>query len=244
MTTIPLSNGNGLVAIVDDEDFERVSRNTWRLTRTGYVSTFFSKKHKLLHRTIMEITDRSIKIDHINGNKLDNRKENLRQATTSQNAWNAGVTKKSSSGYRGAYLCKATNHWRSDLMVNGKRMSLGNYATAEEAAKARDKKALELQGEFARLNFPDFDYTNYEPKPLNVGKLTSTTRGVYWCKYFQMWKAGFHVNKKFIYVGSFDTQEEAAKAINAKRAEVGYKQFRRNEYTDKELNKREDNPQK
>jgi hypothetical protein len=106
---------------------------------------------------ILGINNSKIKIDHKNGNGLDNRKENLRMASTAENARN--LNKKSSnntSGYRGVSFSKRHKNkpWMGRIKFNGKLIHLGYFFTAEEAAKAFDKKAVELFGEFCgRLNF-------------------------------------------------------------------------------------------
>ena len=108
-------------------------------------------KKVYLHRLIMGFPKNKI-VDHINGNKLDNRKSNLRICTQRQNAWNSikkelGV----SSKYKGVHFYKRTGKWQSSIQA-GKRLHLGFFDTEKEAAKAYDFMAKKLRGEYANTN--------------------------------------------------------------------------------------------
>lgn len=146
MKEIPLTNGG--VALVDDEDFESVCLHRWTLHK-GYVSTCINRRRRKLHQIL--IPDRNL-LDHRNGNKLDNRRENLREATNQQNVWNSKA-RPGSSSFKG--VSRTDGRWGAKIKRDGKSKSLGSYATEEEAALAYDRAAEELFGEFARLNFPD-----------------------------------------------------------------------------------------
>lgn len=151
----------GFAAIIDDDDFERVSKFKW-YTRSNGGSKFYaatgtpgdSNKKIYLHRFILEAPS-NLQVDHINGNTMDNRKENLRLCTIQENLRN----KKASGQYKGAiYAGKGRDlakPWSARISHEGKNLYLGYYATAEEAAKAYDKAAKELYGEFAQLNFKE-----------------------------------------------------------------------------------------
>lgn len=151
----------GLEAIVDAEDYEKVSAYSWNAD-SGYARTFQRKKAKgnkltslSMHRVVMNVTDPEIIIDHINGNRLDNRKINLRVATVAQNAQNRKKVKGGSSIYLGVTYHKRDERWQAQVRHAGVRYYAGIYLTEEEAARAYDKKAKELHQEFARLNFPE-----------------------------------------------------------------------------------------
>ena len=106
-----------------------------------------------MHRFIMKPKSNEY-VDHINGDKLDNRKENLRICTKKENQRNQKVRKDNTSGYKGVALM-AGKYWRAYITSGGSRQKhLGNFKTKEEAARAYDEKAKEYFGEFARLNFP------------------------------------------------------------------------------------------
>ena len=93
-------------------------------------------------------------IDHVNGNRADNRWSNLREATPLQNACNKNLCKNSKSGYKGVSFCKRNNKWRAYISVNHKMKHLGYWNTAQEAAHKYDAACLDLHGQFARTNFP------------------------------------------------------------------------------------------
>lgn len=102
-------------------------------------------------------------IDHIDGNPANNRLDNLRLATPAQNAHNSRKRtskRASSSPFKGVFLASKTfpgRPWRAVITQDGESIFLGFFATEVEAAQAYDAKAKELRGEFARLNFPDYD---------------------------------------------------------------------------------------
>lgn len=91
-------------------------------------------------------------IDHIDGDSTNNRIENLRAATQSQNMANSRSKSNNTSGYKGVTYRKDTGKWQSSVMVNGKHISLGSYATKEEAHEAYKAGSLKHFGEFARFD--------------------------------------------------------------------------------------------
>lgn len=137
-------------AIVDDIDFEMVMKHNWGCSN-GYARTDkFS-----MHRFILDFWDLSFDIDHANGNKLDNRRSNLRICTRSQNAINNPARKNTSSIFKGVTMRKNGMSWSAQIAFNGKLINLGTFRVEEAAAKAYDNKAIELYGDFAWLNFPN-----------------------------------------------------------------------------------------
>jgi len=94
-------------------------------------------------------------IDHINGNGLDDRRANMRTCTNQQNMRNLRKRRSGSSIYKGVYYDKRRRTWYARICHNGKNIHLGTFATEIEAARAYDRAARRLFGEFARLNFPD-----------------------------------------------------------------------------------------
>ncbi len=166
MKKIPLRNIKGISiahALVDDEDFIELNKHSWHLnagyaTRNIRVTPGRKGKHKslLLHRVIAN-TPKDLLTDQINGNKLDNRRCNLRYATKSQNAANTPIRKVGVSGYRGVHLHKRTAKWVANIKIDKKTKNLGYYASAREAADIYDKAALIEYGEFAVFNNPVID---------------------------------------------------------------------------------------
>ena len=104
-----------------------------------------------MHRVIMD-APKGMHVDHINGNGLDNRRENLRLCTNSQNHMNRKTHRDSSSKYKGVSWNKRNSKWQAYIGSGIKRKNLGYFASESDAAKAYDIKAKECFGEFARLN--------------------------------------------------------------------------------------------
>lgn len=145
---IPLTKGK--VAIVDDEDYERLSKYKWHYSGRYARRTIMGFKKISMHQDILGTYNGVA--DHINGNRLDNRKQNLRVCSHAGNAMNRKViAKNNTSGYKGVRF--EYKKYRASIQYKGKRIHIGLFETAEEAARAYDKKAKELFGEFARTNF-------------------------------------------------------------------------------------------
>lgn len=137
----------GQTAIVDESDFDRVSQVSWCYRRDGYAHGRYKRKLVLMHRFIMEAPRESL-VDHINGNKLDNRKSNLRLCTFSENAIHRKVKSDNSSGYKGVYFKKEYGRWTSAIQVRGRRKFLGYFDTPEEAYVAYSNAAGSMFGDF------------------------------------------------------------------------------------------------
>ncbi len=144
----------GATAIVDDADFEILSKFNWclwgkyaaRCVRVGG-----KRKRLTMHHAIMN-PPKGMWTDHANRNKLDNRRCNLRCCTPSQNQANRKCTSKL-SGFQG--VTPDRGRWKAHIEIAGEHVNLGRYDTATEAAKIRDGAALHFFKEFAVLNFPD-----------------------------------------------------------------------------------------
>lgn len=136
--------------IVDEEDIPLVSQYTWYVNIYGKQLYAVTSTGLLMHRLIMDAKMCQI-IDHINGNGLDNRRENLRICTHSQNHQNQHNVS-GASQYKGVCLSKSGKKWRAYIYDNGKRIHLGYFFTERAAARAYDNKAKKLFGEFAKLN--------------------------------------------------------------------------------------------
>lgn len=147
----------GRFAIVDAADYEWLSRYTWQAAYNGTKFYATTKKKRggniWMHRLIMN-APKGMVVDHINGNGLDNRRCNLRICTRQQNAYNSRRVS-GTSQYKGVHFEKATGRWRATITCRGRHYNLGLYESEIEAARAYDRKAIELFGEFAYLNFPE-----------------------------------------------------------------------------------------
>ena len=145
----------GGIAYVDDEDYERINSFHWN-DYGGYGRTFKRIEGVLksysMHRLVLELTDTNIKVDHINGNVLDNRKVNLRFADTQQNGCNRKVNKNSSTGVKGVIWHRRDKRYQANIKVKGKRIHLGYFITLEEAKEAYNKASKIYHGEFGRKN--------------------------------------------------------------------------------------------
>jgi hypothetical protein len=144
------------VALVNDEDFELVSQYNWHIARNRYAVTKTSRKNAprkdiLMHRLIMR-AEKGQQVDHINGNGLDNRRENLRFCTHAENQHNIsyGYGK---SRYKGVHWHKNREKWCSAICYNSKKIYLGSFSSEIEAARAYDEAAKQYFGAFAHLNF-------------------------------------------------------------------------------------------
>lgn len=147
--------------IVDDEDYQYLSQFKWYYNKhRGYAhfggrhSDLFRNK-ALMHRVILGLNDKSsshIEVDHINRDKLDNRKSNLRLCDHSSNQSNSKLRVNNSSGYRGVHWNKATKMWRCKITRHGKTYELGYFSDRIEAAKVYNDHSVNLFGEFAYLN--------------------------------------------------------------------------------------------
>ena len=177
-------------ALIDEEDYEKVveaikykngkpgkwyAHNPQPHLVGDYTYAHDGDRRKSIHRVVMGNPE-GMDVDHINGNRLDNRKANLRVCTRSQNSQNKKLRSDSKSGFKGVrhrpedkkkYTSKKTGQTYVRVSKSKKpyqayikppqsrSIKLGCYATAEEAARVYDKKAIELFGEFAYLNFPE-----------------------------------------------------------------------------------------
>src|SRR5690606_32935572 len=151
----------GLFALVDSEDISHVKLYNWTARPVGgtVYAVRCAKKpdgkrtNIYMHRDLMP--DDNAYVDHINGDGLDNRRANLRHATHRENLLNRGAVQGSESPYKGVSYHKLTGRWRARIKSDGKTRYLGTHATQEEAARAYDRAAREMFGEFAWVNFPD-----------------------------------------------------------------------------------------
>jgi len=160
MRTIPLTQGK--VAIVDDEDYDFLMQWKWNARRCCKDS-FYAKRHqkegngrvvRYMHQEVSK-PPKGMEVDHINHNGLDNRRENLRVCTHQENAMNNSGRNGCSSNYVGVCWKPARRKWQAQIKHNGIVTSLGFFRYERDAAIVRDRKAKELRGDFAYLNFPN-----------------------------------------------------------------------------------------
>ncbi len=151
---IPLTQGK--FAVVDVEDYNWLAGYKWCVSQSG--NSFYAMRNRcgtkvLMHRQIMNASN-GLLVDHIDGNGLNNRRSNLRLCTRYQNSCNSRPHRNNLySKYKGVRWDKRYNKWYAGIRKSGKQFFLGSFDNEIDAAKAYDKKAKELFGEFAYLNF-------------------------------------------------------------------------------------------
>ncbi len=156
MANIQLKGGK--TALVDDKDFDWLNQWKWRagnshgrfyVVRTCRISP---KKivHVSMHRLILKLGKEDLGVDHINGNGLDNRRSNLRLATTQQNGFNrTKLSVANKSGTTGVYWHKTTRRWRARIKFDYRHIWSRNFRNKEEAIAARREAEKQYFGEFA-----------------------------------------------------------------------------------------------
>lgn len=153
---VPLTQG--MEAVIDAADIDLISRRNWYTQPHG--NTFYAvttKRHGeagpktiRMHKLIIAVGT-GLGVDHINGDGLDNRRVNLREATTAQNSRNVGPNSLNKSGFKGVCWHSRDKKWLAYIYVYKKKISLGRYDTIEEAHAAYCKAAMEHHGDFANI---------------------------------------------------------------------------------------------
>lgn len=157
MKLVPV--GKSDFAMVDDDDYDTLSKFKWGLRTKGqnkYAQTWSSERQRciMMHRMIMR-PQKTQMVDHIDRNGLNNQKTNLRVCTHEQNMRNAVFPKRNgfkNSTYKG--VTRNHKNWKARISVCGEQVYIGTFRTEEAAARAYDKYASRVSGSFARLNFP------------------------------------------------------------------------------------------
>lgn len=156
---IPLTQGR--FALVDDSDYDFLMQWKWYARFDPTNNTWYAVRKKSIdgrqttlqmHRIILGLTDSKIKCDHKNGEGLDNQRQNLRPCTNAQNCKNRKLNSNSATGFKGVHFNKRQKKYAALIIADKKRISLGYYRDAIDAAKAYNEAAKIHHGEFARLN--------------------------------------------------------------------------------------------
>ena len=154
---IPLSRG--IFALIDESDLPLIEKHKWHVNKSPYnihAATNIKQENKQwklfkMHRFILN-APKEMQVDHINHDGLDNRRENLRLCTPSQNSANRRARKNGTSKFRGVSWHKVDRKWMVALAKEGRIEYVGRFENEIEAAKAYNTKAIELHGAFAHLN--------------------------------------------------------------------------------------------
>jgi len=133
------------------QDHDKISKIKWSVQKKDKCVHVRNRTLGLLHRVILDVVDRSLVVDHINGNGLDNRRENLRVCTQKENCRNRRKHKVGTSKYKGVSM-RTNGMYRSRIRKDGKLYHLGDFSTEQEAAEAYNEMADYLFGEFSREN--------------------------------------------------------------------------------------------
>lgn len=226
MCSVKIGLSKGQWTTVDLEDFQTLSQRRWRLGSGGYAvseeyygkidaSGKYRQKTLLMHRVIMDAPS-GIEVDHINGDKLDNRRQNLRLCSRRQNSQNKSPHLNSASGFKGVVFWNGI--YAASICCNGKRIHLGHFETPEDAAYAYNQSAIEYFGCFARLNILPEGFIGKLRKTKNK---TSKYKGVSWASPVGKWQAQVMRNRKSYHLGYFKTEEEAADAYSNFKLRTG-----------------------
>jgi hypothetical protein len=150
-----IQTSKGIDVLVDDEDFERLSKFKWEISTRGYVrarkQVAGHRKHILIHRMIMNAEDGDL-VDHINGNVQDNRKSNLRITTHKGNSRNRKTPSINKVGYKGVSKVLNYDKYKAYVQVGEGQAHLGYFDNPHDAARMYNFWAIDLFGEYARLN--------------------------------------------------------------------------------------------
>lgn len=146
--SVAIALTKGCVAILDETDVERIGGYSWSTQATGYAGAKIGGRLVLLHRYILDAPVGAL-VDHINGNRLDNRRANLRFVNRQQHARNSG--RRANCTYKGIAR-SGKQRWSAAITLDGRTTHLGTFGSPEEAALAYDAAAIECFGEYACIN--------------------------------------------------------------------------------------------
>jgi hypothetical protein len=163
MKQIPLSQGK--FALVDDEDYDYLIQWKWYFAKKSKKESGYARRKKYIgevngqkkwkaiwmHKEILHV-GLNQKVDHIDEDKLNNQKYNLRSCTNAENSRNRGKNSANKSGYKGVCWYGKTNRWLVQIGVDFKIIRLGYFKDKDEAARAYNAAAVKYHGEFAKLN--------------------------------------------------------------------------------------------
>ncbi len=211
--------------LIDDKWYEYLMQWNWRYAqgyavRSGTIEDGeYFKRTIFMHRVIMNTPD-DMETDHISGNRLDNRVENLRICTSQENSFNAGkTTSETTSKYKGVSFRNGDEKWRARIQFNGEMIHLGDYCCEELASIKYNESAIKYFGSFARLN--QVQHNEEECESCKMERVPSSyNRGVFRRENNGNWRSAIRVNGKLINLGSYTTEIAAANAYN--RAAIKY----------------------
>lgn len=208
-------------AIIDEQDFDRINQYKWHsvdMDKSGryYATCSIKSKTVYMHRMVMGAQSGET-IDHIDGNGLNNSRDNLRFVVPSQNNMNQKVRNDNTSGHKGISWCPDREKYQVYINIDRKRKSLGRYKTLEEAIYVRDQAVKAHYGEFARENSSLPQNAEIEPQravPRTLRRTGSNNSsgktGV--TKHGDRWMATITIDGKVKRIGIFEELENAVSA--------------------------------
>lgn len=140
--------------LISYRDFNDVKLHSWSIDNKGYASAGWNGRTVRLHSFIMKPSGGKV-VDHINRNKLDNRRENLRVVPKQINSWNHKIISTNKSGYNGVYWSKECNKWAVQISRNGCKKHIGLFDSIEEAVSARRQEEIEYSIEKYKNDLTD-----------------------------------------------------------------------------------------
>jgi len=148
---------NGNKFMIDVSDIEMIKKYQWHVNNRGYAVSGSVKPYLRLHRLLLGVTDSNTVVDHISGNKLDNRRSNLRVCKCHENIRNQRKLDRNTSGYKGVSFWKGKGKYIAEIVYHDEkherhRKILGSFESPIDAALAYDRAAILLHGIFARTN--------------------------------------------------------------------------------------------
>lgn len=208
---------NGGQTIVSEEDYEELSKFRWFKSTGGYAHRQWNehrngwyRHHDIWMHRVVNKTPPKLFTDHINGNKLDNRRSNLRTCNKAQNTANRPKNRFNGSVYKGVSFHKGSGLWRARVHSYGKEHTT-YHLTEELAAAAYNDKSKEIFGEYAQGNpLPDgIQRTVHRQKSCIYRGVTFKRK-----KRVNQYEAGIESNGQWLFLGAFPTAEEAAAKYN------------------------------
>jgi hypothetical protein len=235
MITREIHLPSGHIAIIDEADWDLVKACVWHANVSKRCHVVYAhtrvldpltgrRQHVTMHRLIFGAAAGQ-RVDHINHDGLDNRRENLRLCTASGNGANSRLPVNNTSGYKG--VRRERDRWMAAIGVNGKTIRLGTFDDKRDAAQAYNAACIAAFGEFALPNAgvptEPIARTPLLRQPRWLAKSgKSGYRGVTWVSHAKRWRA----NCAGKYLGYFDDPWDAALAFNtASRIAYGYRAY-------------------
>lgn len=139
--------------LCDIDTWESLKKYSWCKSKNGYAVGYCCGKQVKFHQMVLEYDKSNFVIDHINGNKLDNRKCNLRIIDRKYNNMNLSIAKNNTSGVTGVSFNKKFNKWKSEIQVNRRRIFLGWYDKIDDAIKIRKEAEIKYFGSYRRNKY-------------------------------------------------------------------------------------------